>query len=138
MQARADSRPFASLSDEMDALGRAMYAPALVESDWSDRWGFPHYLAEATVFLPEYAPGKSKVRVYADGAIIGHHPEPPEQGGTATKIKHYVEKDKGVKTVTLQISYWPTSSFDKPYTLTVTIPERQAQQTSNDQTLPGP
>lgn len=81
------SKPFSTLSEELEALGTALYAPVLIESDWSESWGFPHYKAEAKVFLPGYSAGSSRTRFLIDGTSTAPVHDHYESGGASLSSK---------------------------------------------------
>ncbi|MBT0964301.1 hypothetical protein, partial [Denitromonas iodatirespirans] len=113
----AGNPPFATLSDEMDNLGAALYAPKLIESDWSDRWGFPHYKAEAKVFLPGYSLGSSHLRILVNGTSIAPVRNEFEHGGRLIEIETFIEKQNGLTKANYEISYRPSDAIAEPYTL---------------------
>ena len=52
-------------------LGLALHTPTLLDTDWTDRWGWPDYRADAEIYLPGYISSVSQLRVRANGKHLG-------------------------------------------------------------------
>jgi hypothetical protein len=118
---RYDAPRFKTLDDEISALGYAFHAPKQVDTDWSRKLGFEHYVAEAVVFLPGYRFGESSLRITANGQGVAPIERERQGSGTLVTLRYYLSKDKVERRVTFDIRYRPSEAFDKDYTLTITI-----------------
>ena len=133
---RPDDAPvYASLKEEMDALGHAMYAPKQIETDWSYQFTFNNYLAEAVVFLPGYNSRQSHLQVSANGWAITPFEQERQAGGTVVSLRHYVRKTERLDRVVFDIRYRPSEEFDRDYTLSVTVDNENHY---HDPTISGP
>ena len=117
------SKPFSTLSEELEALGTALYAPVLIESDWSERWGFAHYKAEAKVFLPGYSAGSSRTRFLIDGTSTAPVHDHYESGGRLVELQGYLPKRSDITSAKFEITYRPSDAIETPYTLFFRVPE---------------
>jgi hypothetical protein len=117
----SDNPAFTALTAEMEALGVALYAPQLMASEWSDRWGFPHYLAEAMVYLPGYDLGESHLSILADGLSTAPVHREFHPAGMVAKLQHYRSKDLPGEQVTFELRYRPSRAVAAPYSLIITV-----------------
>jgi len=117
----SENPAFTALAAEMDALGVALYAPQLMASEWSDRWGFPHYLAEATVYLPGYDLGESHLSILADGLSTAPVHREFHPAGMVARLQHYRSKDLPDEQVIFELRYRPSRAVEAPYSLIITV-----------------
>ena len=96
--------------------------------------GFDHYKTEEEVFLPGYDFGESLLRVTANGQSVEPVKHNRQDSGTTITLGYYLSKKAGIERVVFNVRYRPNSSFDKDFTLTLTVPEPDKTEI-NDQTL---
>jgi hypothetical protein len=120
---RKDAPAYATLDEELTALGYAVHAPKVIDTDWEDRPGWPDYRAEAKVNLPDYDSVASRLTVRANGTHLGVHIKKDEAGGGVAELRHYLPKDGKTERVVFGIRYRPDESFEKDYILYVIVPE---------------
>ncbi len=136
-RSRPDAPTYNSLAEEMEALGLALHTPTLLDTDWSDKWGWPDYKAEAEIFLLGYNSSTSQVRVSANGKHLGPYVTSDGSGGIA-RLRFFLPKSEGVEKVRFEIRYRPDDRFDKDYILNFTVPETEAMSEDNDPRVSGP
>ncbi len=133
---REDDTPvYATLKEEMSALGYAMHAPKQIETDWSKELSFNNYLAEVVVFLPGYDSLSSHLDVTANGTTIVPFEYERQGGGSIVSLRYYVRKSEAIDRVVFKVRYRPSSDFDKDYTLTITV---KNENQFDEPTIPGP
>jgi hypothetical protein len=133
---RPDSPTYASLDEELNAMGYAMHAPKVIDTDWEDRFGWPDYKAEVSISLPGYDGAESQLRVHTNGKHLGAYVKSNTTGGVA-ELRHYLPKDGKAERVAFEIRYRPDRNFDKDYVLHVIVPEPE-QSDSDEPSLSGP
>ena len=132
---RPDAPDYATLDEEMSALGNALYAPKQIETDWSKQFEFNNYLAEAVVFLPGYDNLRSDLDITANGLVIIPLEFDRQGSESIVRLRRYVRKSEGIDTVTFKIRYRPSDAFDKDYKLTIIVKNGNLY---DDPTIPGP
>jgi hypothetical protein len=114
---------YASVTDEMNALGEALHAPQVLRTHWGvSRRVNIRYKASATVFLPGYNPDQSRLSVQVTNEGEHKHTESlrTEGGGAIVELAH--ERDAGgPKETTFTLNYWPTDAFAAPYSLIILV-----------------
>jgi len=154
---RLDAPTYANLSEELDALGYAVHAPKVIETDWKDPLGWPHYRAEARIFLPGYDMTTSHLKVLANGNPVGYdsnnaanhkkacshenylvtHIDTSEADGAIAALRHYQPKDGDAVQVLFEVRYRPSRDFEKEYVLHFIVSDTKDYE-SDEQTIPGP
>jgi hypothetical protein len=112
---------YASVTDEMNALGEALHAPQVLRIHWGvSRRVNIRYKAAATVFLPGYDPDQSRLSVQVENKDNQPVSLRPEGGGAIVELAH--ERDAGgPKETTFALNYWPTDAFKAPYSLIILV-----------------
>jgi len=123
MRELPDAPRYANLNEEVTALGIALHNPQVVETDWSRRWGFDHYQAEAEIFLPGYDFGESILRITANGQSVAPVKRHQQDSGTTITLRYYLSKKEDIERVVFNVRYRPNASFNKDFSLTITLPE---------------
>jgi hypothetical protein len=132
-----DAPTYDTLAEERQGLGLVLHTPTLLDTDWSNKWGWPDYKAEAEIFLPGYNSSTSQVRVSANGKHLGPYVTSDGRGGIA-RLRFFLPKSEGVEKVRFEVRYRPDDRFDKDYILNFTVPETEATSEDNDPRVSGP
>jgi hypothetical protein len=119
---RPDAPTYKTIDEELASLGVALHTPALLDTDWEDRWGWPDYRAEAEVFLPGYIDSVSQLQVRANDKHLGPYVRSEGTDGAIAKLSFYLPKSEGVEKVHFKVRYRPDERFEKDYTLDFTVP----------------
>jgi len=114
---------YASVTDEMNALGEALHAPQVLRIHWGvSRRVNIRYKAAATVFLPGYDPDQSRLSVQVKNEGEHKHTESLRTEGGVAIVELAHERDAGgPKETTFTLNYWPTDAFEAPYSLIIQV-----------------